>query len=177
MALGVDCHCLESFRELSQATRAWHASLLDEFDRLFLAQLPTSQAFQWRGLSFRIAHATPQGGLFEYLPMDRWKERVDGLVTDYVLIGHTHIQGMKTFGSVTVVNPGSVGLAYDVPGEACYAVCDGGRMRLERVPYDVSRTVADLRQSLIPRRVVEGMAAFLNPANRDGEAARRHQGV
>ena len=156
LALGVDCHCLESFRDLSQATAAWHANLLDEFDRLFLAQLPTIECFQPAGLNFRLSHATPQGGLFEYLPMDRWKERVEGLVTDYVLIGHTHVQGMMTFGAVTVINPGSVGLAQDVPGEACYAVCDSGRMRLESVPYDVIRTVTDLRRAPIPRRVIEG---------------------
>jgi putative phosphoesterase len=176
MALGVDCHCLESFRELSQATRAWHANIVDEFDRFFLVKLPTIQCFKWREWRFRMAHATPQGGLFEYLPMDRWKERVDGLDVDYVLIGHTHIQGMRTFGDVTVVNPGSVGLAHDVPGEACYAVCDEGRMRLERVPYDVSRTVADLRRGPIPRRVIEGLVAFLNPGSGDAARARRRTG-
>jgi len=176
MALGVDCHCLEPFRELSQATRAWHGTMLDEFDRLFLAHLPTIECFEWGGLRFRMAHATPQGGLFEYLPMDRWKEQVEGLVTDYVLVGHTHVQGMMTFDSVTVVNPGSVGLAHDVPGEACYAVCDGGRMRLECVPYEVSRTLADLRRGPIPRRVIEGLAAFLNPIIRNGSPARRLAG-
>jgi putative phosphoesterase len=115
MALGVDCLCLEPFRELSLTTHAWHATVLDEFDRQFLASLPTIECFQWKGRRFRMAHATPQAGLFEYLPTDRWKERVEGLVTDYVVIGHTHMQGMRSFGTVTVVNPGSVGLAFLMP--------------------------------------------------------------
>jgi hypothetical protein len=137
--------------------------MLDEFDRDFLTKLRSIESFQWKRWRFRMAHATPEGSLYEYLPMDRWKERVEGLSTDYVLIGHTHIQGMRSFGNITVVNPGSVGLARDVPGETCYAVCAGGRMRLESVPYEVSRTLADLRKGPIPRKVIEGLVANLNP--------------
>ena len=91
-----------------------------------------------------MAHATPQGDLFEYLDMAQWGERVADLESDFVLLGHTHVQGMKTFGKVTVVNPGSVGLARDHRGEACYAVYEDGCVQLRRCPYNVGRTVAAL---------------------------------
>jgi len=112
-ALGfdVDCRCLGSFRDYSIATRSWHRSLVSDSDREFLRRLPTLTWFEWETRHFRMAHATPQGDLFAYLTMDQWGERVRELDCDFVLLGHTHIQGMRTFGKVTVVNPGSVGLA------------------------------------------------------------------
>jgi putative phosphoesterase len=165
-ALGfdVDCRCMGSFREFSIVTRAWHQGLVNESDRAFLRSLPTLDWFEWRQRHFRMAHATPQGDLYEYLPMDQWAQRVAELPEDYVLLGHTHIQGMRAFGGVTVVNPGSVGLARDGGGEACYAMFDGQTMTLRRVPYDVERTIADLRASPLPSQVIEGLAAVLRGA-------------
>jgi putative phosphoesterase len=165
-ALGfdLDCRCMGSFREYSLATRAWHRTLLSETDRLFLRQTPVVRCFGWEGRNFRMAHATPQGDLFEYLPMDQWEEHVRELDADYVLLGHTHVQGMLTFGKTTVVNPGSVGLARDRAGDACYVVYEDGQVRLKRIPYDVARAVAALRRAPLPERVVDGLAAVLGAA-------------
>jgi putative phosphoesterase len=173
LGFGVDCRCMGSFREFSIITRSWHEGLVDMADREFLRGLPTLDWFEWRGRHFRMAHATPQGDLFEYLPMDRWGERVEGLGEDFVLLGHTHVQGMRSFGNVTVVNPGSVGLARDGGGEACYATYDGSSMALRRIPYDVARTVADLRSSPLPRHVVEGLVEVLNHGHPGGTADAR----
>jgi putative phosphoesterase len=161
-ALGfdLDCRCMGSFREASLATRAWHATLLGEAEREFLRRLPTLEWFEWDGRHFRLAHATPQGDLFEYLAPDQWGERASGLDADFVVLGHTHVQGLRTFGKTTVVNPGSVGLARDGVG-ACYAVYEGGQVRLGRVPYDVARTVAALRKAPLPRGVIEGLVRVL----------------
>ena len=40
---------------------------------------------------------------------------------------------------MTVVNPGSVGLARDYRGEACYGVYENGIMQLKRCSYDIGR--------------------------------------
>jgi predicted phosphodiesterase len=161
LAFGLDCRCMGSFRAASLATRAWHRTLVAGPELEWLRRLPTLAWFEWEGRHFRMAHATPQGDVFEYLKADQWGERVQGLDADFVLLGHTHVQGMRTFGATTVVNPGSVGLARDVPGEACYAVCEGGAVRLKRVPYDVGRTLAALRQAPLPAGVIAGLAAVL----------------
>jgi putative phosphoesterase len=158
-----DCKCMGTFRTYSITTRSWHQGLLNRSDRLLLRSLPTLDWFEWQGKHFRMAHATPQGDLFEYLSMDEWEERVRGLEADFVLLGHTHIQGMRSFGNLTVVNPGSVGLARDRGGEACYAVYDGKQVDLKRVTYDVDRTIADLRSSPLPAQVIEGLASVLAP--------------
>jgi predicted phosphodiesterase len=108
-----------------------------------------------------MAHATPQGDLFEYLPLDRWEERVRDLEDDYVLLGHTHIQGMSTFGKTTVVNPGSVGLARDAARQACYATIEEGRIELKRFPYETELIIAMLRRAPLPEPVIEGLAKVL----------------
>jgi predicted phosphodiesterase len=108
-----------------------------------------------------MAHATPHGDLFEYLPMDQWEGRVRDFAADYVLLGHTHVQGVRTFGGRTVLNPGSVGLARDGGGEACYAVLEGTQLTLKRVPYDVDRTVEALRKAPMPGHVAKGLAGVL----------------
>jgi putative phosphoesterase len=168
-ALGfdLDCRCMGSFREYSLATRAWHRSLLSDCDRQFLREMPTLDWFECDGRHLRMAHATPHGDIFEYLPMDQWEGRVKDIAADYVLLGHTHVQGVRTFGGVTVVNPGSVGLARDRGGEACYAVLDGTQLQLKRVAYDVDRTVNALRKAPLPAHVIEGLAAVLGPTAED----------
>lgn len=179
VAFDVDCRCMGTFRAYSIATRAWHRTLLDPTDYEFLRQLPTLQDFEWQGKRFRMAHATPQGDLFEYLSMNEWDDRIEGLDADFVLLGHTHVQGMRvtatyeydveaghthvrTFGKITVVNPGSVGLARDGHGEACYAVFQDGEVELKRIRYDVERTIRATRAAPLPSEVIEGLAAVLS---------------
>jgi putative phosphoesterase len=170
LAFDLDCRCMGSFREYSLATRAWHRTLLGEADREFLRGLPTLDWFECGGKHFRMAHATPQGDLFEYLRIDQWGERVGGLDADFVLLGHTHVQGMAGLGKLTVVNPGSVGLARDCGGEACYAVFSGGKIELKCLAYDVERTVALLQQAPLPQRVIDGLAAVLRGRVAGGSA-------
>jgi putative phosphoesterase len=161
LGFGVDCRCMGTFREYSLATRDWHRTLLSDPDREFLRQMPTVDWFEWAGRHFRMAHATPRGDLFEYLDVQQWGEHVSGLDGDFVLLGHTHLQGARTFGKVTVVNPGSVGLARDHRGRACYAVYEDGQIELKQIPYPVGRTAALLRAAPLSSRVVEGLLGVL----------------
>ena len=110
-----------------------------------------------------MAHATPQGDLFEYLDVNNWCQRVETVESDFVLLGHTHIQDMRRCGGVTVVNPGSVGLNRDGSGKACYGVMDGDDLTLKRVAYDADRTIAALRSSPLPRPIVRRLELVLTP--------------
>lgn len=161
LAFNLDCQCPKGLRELSMATRVWHSAILSDDDWVFLRQLLTLNCFEWEGKHFRLAHATPEGGLFEYLPMSRWEQLANSQLGDFILLGHTHIQGLRTFGKTTIVNPGSVGLARDGGGEACYAVMEGNGVGLMRVPYDVDRTIALLQQSPLPEHVVHDLTHAL----------------
>ena len=170
LAFDQDCDCIGAYRPHSVATRAWHRTLLGGGDLDYLKNLFTLDPFEWDGAHFRAAHATPAGGLFEYVPPDGWGDLVAGLAADFVLLGHTHVQGMRTFGRVTVVNPGSVGLARDHGGRACYAVIEDGRADLRRVPYEVERTVADLWAAPLPADVSAGLVRVLRTGRPDGGA-------
>lgn len=161
LGLDLDCRCTREFREYSIATRHWHRSLLNEGDRQFLCSLPIRYHFDWQGKLFRMAHATPRGDLFEYLDMDQWDRQIAGIDADFMLLGHTHVQGMRTFGRLTVVNPGSVGLARDHRGKACYAVYRDGQMELKQIDYDVERAVAGLRAAPLPKHVIEGLVGVM----------------
>jgi predicted phosphodiesterase len=163
LAFDVDCHCMGSFRQSSLATRIWHRALLSPDDVAFLRALPTISWFEFAGQHFRMSHATPQGDLFEHLDAGQWGQRVEGLESDFVLLGHTQIQDMRRFGRVTVVNPESVGLNRDGSGKACYAVYDDQGMTLKRVDYNVNRTVAALRSSPLPQTVVCKLEFMLRP--------------
>jgi putative phosphoesterase len=161
LAFDVDCGCMRTFREYSFATRAWHRPLLNDGDVKFLGSMPLRNRFEWQGKMFRMAHATPQGHLSEYLEPSEWAGRVAAIDADYVLLGHTHVQGIGTFGKITVVNPGSVGLARDHRGKACYAVYRDGQMDLKQIDYEVGRTAAALRAAPLPKQVIEGLVGVL----------------
>jgi predicted phosphodiesterase len=118
--------------------------------------------FRWDTRHFRMAHATPHGDLFEYVAAESWGERITELAADIILLGHTHVQDIRVFGNVLMVNPGSVGLARDGGGEACYAVWNEGELTLRRVPYDVARTIVDLDACPLPKEVVNGLSTILN---------------
>ena len=163
LAFNLDCRCMGSFRPYSIATRAWHRQLVSQADLEFLRHMPAVNWFAWEGRHFRMAHATPHGNLFEYLSADDWERHLEGIDADFVLLGHTHVQEMRTFGRLTVVNPGSVGLARDQAGDACYAVLESGQLTLKRIPYDVAETVRELRRSPLPEDVVAGLIHVLTP--------------
>jgi putative phosphoesterase len=166
LAFDADCRCSEAFRKFARLTRAWHTTLLTRQERDFLGHLPTVRSFEWQGLRFRVAHATPQGDMFDYLPAERWQECTEALDDhfDFVLVGHTHIQGMRSIGSTVVVNPGSVGQAKDEPGQAAYAVIKDGKAMLKRTLYDVEATIASLKKAPLPNDVIEGLVQVLQPA-------------
>jgi len=79
LGFNADCRCMGGFRYYSVATRAWHRTLVSLTDREFLRKMSIRDWFDWDGKHFRIAHATPQGDLFEYLDMDKWGSRIAGL--------------------------------------------------------------------------------------------------
>jgi len=172
-----DCRCQGTFRELGCVTRAWHRTLLGEPERTFLCGLPGLNWFEWQGRHFRVAHATPFGGLFDYVPLDDWNGRVRELAEDFVLLGHSRVQGVRRFGAPTVVNPGSVGLARDYPGQACYAVFADDRVTLKRTPYDVDRVVRLLSQAPLDEWVFDGLVDLFTGSAEAQETRRIGNGM
>ncbi len=67
------------------------------------------------------------------------------------IYGHIHVQLERDLGSVKLVNPGSVGLSFDAPGKAQYAVLtfEDGTVRVDQrqIPYDVDAAIADFDET------------------------------
>lgn len=156
----VDCNCMGTFREYSVSTREWHKTLLDEDDINFLRRMPLIDKFNIEDTSFYLAHASPQGNMFKYLDQDDMTGELEGIVSDYILVGHTHVQYKKKIEYEMIVNPGSVGLARD-GGKACYATYEDSRINLKRIDYDVEKTIADLMKSPVPQKVRDGLKKVL----------------
>jgi len=160
VANNVDSGCRGDFERFSEETRAWHKTLLHEVDLKFLRALPPLKQTHIDGETLYLAHATPQGELHRYLQEEDIDGAVGGIMAEFVLLGHTHVQFKKYVGRTTVVNPGSVGLARD-GGQACYAVLRDGKIDLRRIEYDVQKTIAALSRAPISQFCKEGLAGVL----------------
>ncbi len=98
-----------------------------------------------------FCHASPGSDVlgFERAADDDEAERLAGVSAMRVVAGHTHVQFARpaAVAGIEIVNPGSVGLPLDGDQRAAYALlADDGEVHLRRVPYDVERAVAAVRE-------------------------------
>jgi putative phosphoesterase len=68
-------------------------------------------------------------------------------VTGTVVIGHTHHQFDRRVGRLRLVNPGSVGMAYEGEVAAFWALIEDGEPRFMRTPIDIERAIREIRAS------------------------------
>lgn len=165
-----DCNCMGTFREYSIETRKWHKTILDEDDFHFLRNMPLIDKAHIDDNTFFLAHASPSGNMFKYLNEEEIVNElelslfgstlIEDTFTEYILVGHTHVQYKKKVDYNLIVNPGSVGLARD-GGQACYAVYEDKIIKLKRIEYDVEKTISDLKKSPLPKKVVLGLEKIL----------------
>src|SRR4029079_10818021 len=71
-----------------------------------------------------------------------------GVAADLVVCGHTHMPFDRTVGRLRVVNAGSVGMPFDVPGAAWLLLGPGIEPR--RTAYDLEAAAARIRRSDYP---------------------------
>jgi len=88
----------------------------------------------------------------EFPNLDRHLGEYDGIV-----LGHTHVQGLREVGGGFVVNPGSVGQPRDGDPDAGYAVLDTAtdEVDLRRVEYDIDRVREAIEAAGLPERTAE----------------------
>ncbi len=60
-----------------------------------------------------------------------------GITTQFFFSGHTHVQTLRQFTSLTYCNPGSVGQPRDGDSRASFAVFDGKNIELHKTYYDI----------------------------------------
>jgi len=99
-------------------------------------------------------HAVPGDDEYSITPETPDEEALDSVLDRPLrlgIYGHIHVQLERNLGSVKLVNPGSVGMSFDAPGKAQYAVLtfENGTVTIDQrqVPYDVDAAIADLETS------------------------------
>lgn len=147
----------------------WGSRQLDPDDRAFLTGLPAHIGVPTGTATdhdLLCVHGSPRS-YNEHISASTPDAELGEILADHdeplIAFGHTHIQLLRRHGRQTLINPGSVGLAYDVapPSQdircapwAEFAIIEYGDGRLayhfERVPYDVEPVLAAARESGMP---------------------------
>lgn len=121
---------------------------LTEEDLDFFEQLPISFRYEREGYpSIACAHGSVESNrkLLQLEDPDT-KEYLLALEEDYLLAGHTHIQGAIEYRGKTYINTGSCGIAIGVSGLAHCAILEGQQSwnyRLLEIPYDKDQIIKD----------------------------------
>lgn len=132
-------------REMAAATR----ELLGEERLAWLRNLPLVQL----QAPIAIVHASP-GDPWSAPSSQATDEELISLYSSLnqpiVIYGHIHQPFVRTIGTLTVANSGSVGLPYDGDRRAGYLLIDDSKVEIRRVEYDLVKELKVLRSSGIP---------------------------
>ncbi len=129
-------------------------SILDEGEKEFLKHLPAQKEVFIDGVKFLLVHGSPRKNnedILPDLPLSMVEEMLEGVDTQVVLCGHTHIPcGFQTTKKQTVVNAGSVGRPFTPEPKSCYLVITvtDGKYAFEHrfVEYDKQTASDKLRK-------------------------------
>jgi diadenosine tetraphosphatase ApaH/serine/threonine PP2A family protein phosphatase len=123
--------------------------VLGEERLLWLRNLPLSQIHD----PIAIVHASPENpwsAPSSQTGDEELKSRYSSFTQPIVIYGHIHQPFVRTIGSLTVANSGSVGLPYDGDRRASYLLIDDSQIEIRRVEYDLAKELQALRGSGIP---------------------------
>jgi putative phosphoesterase len=148
-----------------KAMTAWAAAHLDAADRAFLAGFQPTIAVALGARRLLCCHGSPRSFddvITATTPDDDLAPLLAGVDADLVAGGHTHVRMLRAFQGRELINPGSVGLAFEllpdgsvrVPAWAEFAILsstdDAVSIDFRRVPYDRDATVRAMRERGLP---------------------------
>jgi len=146
----------------------WTAQQLRPEDHTVLASWPRTVRLRIDGLGdVLFCHGTPRSETEVFTRRtaeDRLRPIFDGHGVSLVVCGHTHMQFDRMIGATRVVNAGSVGMPFGVPG--AYWVLLGPRVELRHTRYDLPAAAERLRNSAYPG-AQDFVRDLLEPAGED----------
>lgn len=166
---------LADFSPDAAAAVSWTQSVLEGDARAYLAGLESSGHAGEVGLY----HASPRDPVWEYvLTWEAARDAIRESGTDVTVVGHSHVPlaivdgrgaiGGHAAGGTEVdlvggrwlLNPGSVGQPRDGDPAAAWLLLDldARHASFRRVPYDVARTQAEIREHGLPDALAERLA-------------------
>lgn len=158
-----DPRCSAVFRRAAEETQAYTESVLGRAHKEYLADLPHYRWVRRREWTFYACHAAPSDPLYRYLPHDAlaWGDEITKAGTDFLFVGHTHMQFSSHVGDQWIVNPGSVGQPKTGSPKAKFAVWENGSVTLDSCEYPVAKTVAGVRSMPVSESTKELLVRVL----------------
>jgi putative phosphoesterase len=139
----------DKYREIMR----WTADQLDPQDKQLLAGWPATLRVPIEDIGdVLFCHATPRNDTDVFTRCtaeDRLLPVFDALDVPLVVCGHTHMQFDRTIGRVRVVNAGSVGMPFGLPG--AYWLLLGPDVQLRHTPYDLENAAERIRNTPYPQ--------------------------
>jgi len=164
---------LELFSDDAAAAALWTRGVLSERARGYLAALEPSATRD----GVALYHGSPREPVWEYvLSYQAARDAIEDSAAEVTIVGHSHVpfaigEGELVGGHVSdgaevaldgrwLLNPGSVGQPRDGDPHAAWLLLDLGSRRatFRRVPYDVERTQAEMRELGLPDVLAERLA-------------------
>jgi diadenosine tetraphosphatase ApaH/serine/threonine PP2A family protein phosphatase len=165
---------LAEFSDEAAAAAQWTREVLSDSARGYLAGLEPSSERDGVGLY----HASPRDPVWEYvLTWEAARDAISDSPTELTIVGHSHVPlaiaekddpaaGHAPAGTEIdlpgnwLLNPGSVGQPRDGDPEAAWLLLDldARHASFRRVPYDVERTQAEIRELGLPEILAERLA-------------------
>jgi predicted phosphodiesterase len=156
----------EDGRKILEISR-WGAAQLDDADRAFIASFqPTVEVSLGAAGTLLCCHGSPKSFndiIRATTPDEELDVMLDGTEATVQAGGHTHVRMVRAWRDREIVNPGSVGLAYQffadgsvrVPPWAEYAyltATDEGAVSVDfrRLPYNCNATVRAMHERGMP---------------------------
>lgn len=70
------------------------------------------------------------------MPESKLREELESVDADVILLGHTHLPGIRRVGKTYIVNAGSLGQPRHGLPSATFAAWEDGRLQIRHIDYD-----------------------------------------
>jgi putative phosphoesterase len=147
----------------------WTSQQLDAEHQRLLASWPATCRVEIQGLGeVLFCHATPRNDTdcFTRLTQEvRLLPIFEKTNASIVVCGHTHMQFDRTIGKVRVINAGSVGMPFGVPG--AYWLSLGPDVQLRHTPYDFTKAAERVCETKYPQAQDFAKQNILHPRSEE----------
>jgi predicted phosphodiesterase len=126
---------------------------LNQFRKWDICQVVAIKGFP----EFTICHGSPCSDReLLHIGSELAKERLIETDTQLLICAHTHIQGRFDYSGKTLINPGSVGVAVGVAGQAQFAILHGEEHcwipEFLSIEYDIELFIKEFNESDLPKK-------------------------
>ena len=138
---------------LLRSTWAFSRAMLPDYDRDYLATLPTWSAVERAGAKFFLTRLAPddqdtESQMLITMPQTALREQFSNIEADIIFVGGPHIPAMRQIGDKLIVCPGSLGLPYYGVPDPTFVAWEDGRLQIHHLHYHPQQTIRKL--SMLP---------------------------